>query len=145
MVYGRVFVNYWTGVLTSGDVTRTYLEAKAASVRRGALAGIGILGADLQRPGIEVVKKMHAEHVEMRKHHDSIHLVPLMQSPFLLSSIRSLVTLGFYTGTGGKLFYHDSVREALIKAEEYGPLQMSANDILGQLDREKIPVGKPKT
>ncbi|MCK9360879.1 hypothetical protein M0Q28_01475 [Patescibacteria group bacterium] len=140
----RVFVNYWIDEITMSDVNRALLQAKGACALAGPLAGIGILGETLKRPSVEIAKKMYVEHAEMRQYHESIHLVPLMSSPFLISGIKSLVTLGFYSGTGGKLHYHDSVKEALSKAEEYGPLGMPINDVLSQLEREKIPVGMSK-
>lgn len=141
VVVGNVLVAHWSDVVTVADVDTIFNLAKRTCQQSGKIAGISILGPNMERPSVEVFGKMAELHPRMREFHMSVHYVLLVKG-FLATGIMSNVTRILTSGTGGTLGFHKSVQEAMADAAKYQNLTGSSEKVLAELKKLGIPTSR---
>ncbi|MCC7522903.1 hypothetical protein IT407_03845 [Candidatus Uhrbacteria bacterium] len=138
-MFDNVVITHWYDQITVKDVDEIFEVLKNAHKRNGAMTGVSILGPRMERPQMDVLNRMHALHPQMCTFQASSHYVMLIGG-FLASGIMANVTRLLTQGTGGNLFFHKTVRDALTRGGEYQRSVRSHHEILMELKRKDFPL-----
>lgn len=137
--FQNTYVVHWVGEPTLDDMTRILEETKLAFRRIGEpFVCVSIISDESSFPSSQVLKRMQEGQVELLQYQRSTHLVVVKGNLFvrMLSSI-----LPMMNRSGGKVYYHKSLQEALERAKTHGPLQTDASVIIKTLKDKGVPIG----
>lgn len=135
---GNVLVNRWSGQVTVNDVDVAFQIAAKAHNLHGPISNIAILAEGMKMPGLDAMERMKRDQEKMLLFHRSVHYLILVGG-FTASRAISMVVSILTSGTRGMMTFEKTGKDAVLRAESYGPLKTGHETIYQQLKAFGVP------
>lgn len=139
VLLGRVLVNRWYSQVTVDDVDAAFrAAANAYRVTGGQISNIAIISEGLKMPGLDAIQRMERDQEKMLTYHRSVQYLVLVGG-FTASRAISMIARVLTSGSRGMMTFEKTAKEAVMRAESFGPLDTTPEAIYRQLKAYGVP------
>lgn len=135
---GSVIVNRWSGQVTVSDVDAAFTAAANAHRLHGPISNIAILAEGMKMPGLDAIERMKRDQVKMLSYHRSVQYL-ILTGGFTASRAISMVVSVLTSGTRGMMTFEKTAKDAVLRAESFGPLNATHEALYQQLKAYGVP------
>ncbi len=135
---GSVLVNRWSGQVTVNDVDAAFRAAANGYSLHGPISNIAVIAEGMKMPGLDAVERMKRDQEKMLSYHRSVQYLILVGG-FTASRAISMVVSILTSGTRGSMTFEKTAKDAVLRAESFGPLNTSHEAIYKQLKAYGVP------
>jgi hypothetical protein len=138
VLMGNVMVNRWHSQVTVEDVDTAFKAAANAFRSVGQISNLAIISGGMKMPGLDAMQRMERDQEKMLSYHRSVQYLILVGG-FTASRAISMVARLLTSGTRGSMTFEKTAKDAVLRAESFGPLNISHEALYHQLRSYGVP------
>lgn len=138
VLMGNVMVNRWHSQVTVEDVDTAFKAAANAFRSVGQISNLAIISEGMKMPGLDAMQRMERDQEKMLSYHRSVQYLILVGG-FTASRAISMVARLLTSGTRGSMTFEKTAKDAVLRAESFGPLNISHEALYHQLRSYGVP------
>lgn len=137
--HGDITATHWVGPISIPDLYWVLDRQREAHERaRRKVLSLSLISKESEFPESAVRDKMGEMQPILHEHQTSAHLVITKPGQYWKTKLMTAAAF-FMRGTGGMLFIHESLNEALDKAASLGHLNVPREEVVAWLRRVSFP------